>query len=100
VAGQAFYLFNCRTLRAPGWLPSVLFANRAAWIAVAVLLVLQLLFVYVPVMNTWFGSAPLKLRHWLVPIAVGFTVFVVVELEKIVYNRISPIPGTRRRRAP
>jgi magnesium-transporting ATPase (P-type) len=100
VAGQAFYLFNCRTLRAPGWLPSVVFANRAAWIAVAVLLLLQLLFVYVPVMNTWFGSAPLKLRHWLVPIAVGFTVFVVVELEKIVYNRISPIPGTRRRRAP
>ena len=52
------------------------------------LVLFQLLFVYAPFMNVWFGSAPLQLQHWLVPIAIGLGVFVVVELEKAVYARM------------
>jgi magnesium-transporting ATPase (P-type) len=93
VFGQAFYLFNCRTLRDAAWHPAQLVSNGVAWVAVAILLLFQLLFVYAPFMNLWFGSAPLQLRHWLVPIAIGFAVFVAVEIEKAIYRRLTPVAG-------
>jgi magnesium-transporting ATPase (P-type) len=99
VFGQAFYLFNCRTLREAAWRPSVLMANGIAWMAVGVLLLLQLIFVYAPVMNVWFGSAPLRLQHWLVPVGIGLGVFVLVEIEKAVYVRLTPTSGGRHRGA-
>jgi hypothetical protein len=49
--------------------------------------VLQLMFVYTPFMQVWFGSASLELRHWLVPLGIGVGVFVVVEVEKAITRR-------------
>jgi len=86
VAGQLFYLFNSRYLREAAWLPSRLLANKAALVAVSVLSLFQLLFVYAPFMNLWFGSAPLELRHWLIPLGSGVLVFVLAEVEKAVYR--------------
>ena len=87
VFGQAFYLFNCRTLRDAAWRPSVLVSNPVAWLAVGVLILLQAVFVYAPFMHLWFGSAPLQVQHWLVPVAIGACVFACVEVEKTVYAR-------------
>jgi len=84
VCGQVFYLFNSRYLRESALRGGRWFANPAVWIAVGILAILQLAFVYAPFMNTWFGSAPLELRHWLVPLGVGFAVFLIVELEKAI----------------
>jgi magnesium-transporting ATPase (P-type) len=86
VFGQIFYLFNSRFLRESSLRTELLFANRAAWLAVGVLLVLQMGFVYAPFMNLWFGSAALELRHWLVPLCIGLAVFLVVEAEKAVFR--------------
>lgn len=91
VAGQLFYLFNSRFLREAAWLPSRLFSNRAALIAAGTLIVFQLIFVYAPFMQTWFGSAPLKIRHWLIPLGIGLTVFILAEAEKAVYRRVKSI---------
>ncbi len=91
VAGQAFYLFNSRYLREASFLPGRLFNNRMVLIAIPALIVLQLLFVYAPFMQTWFGSAPLELRHWLIPIGIGFGVFILAEVEKAVYRSRHPI---------
>ncbi|TVR56806.1 MAG: cation-transporting P-type ATPase [Candidatus Competibacteraceae bacterium] len=82
VWGQAFYLFNSRYLRESSLMLSRLFANRIAWLTVGVLAVLQLTFVYAPFMHQWFGSAALDLRHWLLPLAIGLGVFLLVEVEK------------------
>ncbi len=90
VFGQIFYLFNSRFLRESSLRIGQLFTNKAVWIAVTVLLCLQLLFVYLPFMNTLFASEPLELRHWLLPLAAGITVFLIVELEKFL------ISGKRR----
>ncbi|MBE0545533.1 MAG: cation-transporting P-type ATPase [Verrucomicrobia bacterium] len=87
VCGQVFYLFNSRYLRESSLPFARLFANRVAWWAVGALAVLQLMFVYAPFMHRWFGSAALELRHWLVPLGVGFGVFLLVELEKAVFRR-------------
>jgi magnesium-transporting ATPase (P-type) len=87
VCGQAFYLFNSRFLRESSLSVDRLLSNRVAWLAVGVLAVLQLMFVYAPFMQLWFGSASLELRHWLVPLGIGVGVFVVVEVEKAITRR-------------
>jgi magnesium-transporting ATPase (P-type) len=87
VCSQAFYLFNSRYLRESSLPVARLLANQAAWLAVGVLAVLQLVFVYAPFMHLWFGSAPLAARHWLIPLTVGAGVFLLVELEKALVRR-------------
>lgn len=87
VCGQAFYLFNSRYLKRSSLTFSRLFANPAAWIAIGVLAAFQLFFVYAPVMQLWFGSAPLSARHWLIPLGIGAAVFLIVELEKLLTRR-------------
>lgn len=91
VAGQLFYLFNSRFLREAAWLPSRLLSNKVALIASGVLILLQLIFVYAPFMNLWFGSAPLELRHWLVPLSIGLMVFTLSELEKFMYRKFQKV---------
>ncbi len=92
VIAQAFYLFNCRFLNASSLRVGLLFSNRAAWLAVAVLVGLQGLFVYAPFMHRWFGTAPLEARHWLVPLAIGLAVFLLVEAEKALLRRYGRTP--------
>jgi magnesium-transporting ATPase (P-type) len=87
VFGQAFYLFNSRFLSESSLRIELLFTNGIAWLAIGVLVGLQVAFVYTPVMNLWFGSAPLALRHWLVPLGIGFLIFLLVEAEKAVFRR-------------
>lgn len=89
VFGQIFYLFNCRYLDETSISAGRLFANRAVWMTTGILLVLQLVFVYAPFMNTWFGSAPLLARHWLIPLSIGCAVFLAVEAEKALTRRWS-----------
>jgi magnesium-transporting ATPase (P-type) len=84
VFGQIVYLFNSRFLREASYPIARLAANRMAWIAVAVLLALQVGFVYLPFMNATFQTAPLALEHWLIPVGIGLVVFALVEVEKAV----------------
>ena len=89
VAGQVFYLFNSRFLRESSLSLRTLTGNRVALIAVAVLAVLQALFVYAPFMHAWFGSTALSGRQWLVPLGVGLGVFLAVECEKAIVSRLA-----------
>ncbi len=58
IFGQMFYLFNCRSLtrsvRDLG-----LFSNPWVWIGSGVMTLFQLVFIYVPVFNTVFGTHPM-----------------------------------------
>jgi magnesium-transporting ATPase (P-type) len=102
VIGQLFYLFNSRFLQASSFRVQLLFSNRAVWIAVGTLVLLQLLFVYAPFMNHWFGTAPMPLHQWLAPIAIGATVFVAVEAEKALFRKLRPVtsPSPGREETP
>jgi magnesium-transporting ATPase (P-type) len=88
VAGQLFYLFNCRYIMRPSYGLRRLVSNRAALIAVALLIVFQGIFTYVPIFQTWFGTQGLEAEDWLWVLAVGAAVFVIVEIEKAVVRRI------------
>ncbi len=86
VAGQLFYLFNCRQIKAPA-IGKGFFGNKYVFIAAGALVLLQMLFVYVPFMNTFFDTAPIEASYWLYSLAGGLIVFITVELEKYVVQR-------------
>ncbi|MEX1119569.1 MAG: cation-transporting P-type ATPase [Terrimicrobiaceae bacterium] len=89
VCAQVFYLFNSRFLRESSLSFARLFTNRAVWIAVGVLAVLQLVFVYAPFMHRLFGSTALEFHHWLMALGIGLAVFLVIEAEKAVMRRFA-----------
>ncbi|MBV8586832.1 MAG: cation-transporting P-type ATPase [Verrucomicrobia bacterium] len=90
VLGQVFYLFNSRFIRESSLRLDLLGTNRVVWIAIGVLAVLQLMFVYVPFLNLWFHSAPISARDWFLPIGIGVLIFLAVEAEKAAVRRIKP----------
>jgi magnesium-transporting ATPase (P-type) len=90
VIGQLFYLFNARFIRESSLRLGLLFTNRVVWLAVGVLIVLQLLFVYVPFLNLWFHSTPVSARDWFLPVGIGLAIFLAVEAEKAVVRKLKP----------
>lgn len=87
---QIFYLLHCRSLRdglgGLGW-----FSNPAIWIGIAILLLLQTAFTYLPFMQLLFHSTSLDLGSWLRAILVAAVILPVISLEKWLLNRRSPL---------
>jgi Ca2+-transporting ATPase len=88
VFGEMFYLFNCRSLRHSPFKLG-LFSNRWLLAGVSLMILLQLLFTYLPAMNTAFGSEPISLQEWGMIISASFIVYIVIEFEKWIRRRIS-----------
>lgn len=82
--GQLAYLFNCRFLSRSSFTVDVLRGNRAVWWSAGALIVLQLIYTYVPFMNVLFESRPLDAASWILPLAVSVVVFLAVEALKAV----------------
>lgn len=78
---QIFYLINCRSLKY-SMIKIGFTANKWIFIGIAFTLVAQLGFIYLPFMQIWFHSAPLKIDAWLMSLAVSFIVFPVIAFEK------------------
>jgi len=78
-------VFNCRSEK--GSIFTVGFTkNRWLLIAVGFSLLLQAMVIYVPGLNTAFGTAPLDLYDWAIAGLIALSVLVAVELYKI-YER-------------
>ncbi len=85
VVGQIFYLFASRYARVTSLRKELFTTNPVSWLTVAIMIVLQLLFVYAPFMHTAFASASVPLFDWLPSLlAGGVAVFVVVEIDKLI----------------
>jgi magnesium-transporting ATPase (P-type) len=78
---QIFYLMECRSLRG-SVLEMGLWSNPWIYAGIGALVVLQLGFVYLPLMNDLFGSAPLDLRSWGLTLLAALIVVPVVAAEK------------------
>jgi len=87
VAMEVFYLFSVRYLRAPSFKLDQLFSSRAALIAVAVVVTLQLFFTYVPFMERFFDTRPVDFVHGVEIIALGMALFIILELEKLALRK-------------
>lgn len=81
VTAQWVYMLNCRNSEGFS-LDAGLLKNRGIWLVTLVLILLQALIIYVPLMNTLFGTQPLPLKYWLIALVVSVVIFVLVEIEK------------------
>ncbi len=99
VLAQAAYLFNARFLRESAFRREAIFGNPVAWIVVTILIVLQVLFVYVPLLNGWFNSAAVDPMGWLIPLGFAIAVFLLIELAKYLLRGVEladrPEPTSR-----
>jgi len=94
---ELFYLFNCRSLT-QSMLKIGFLSNRWVFVGVTVMVVLQLLFTYVPAMNHLFGSAPISLQDWGRILAFSLAGYLIIELEKWWRRRNlkSPVSNVKR----
>ena len=58
------------------------FSNAYLLYGVLGMIVLEMLFIYAPFMNTLFKSAPLGALEWAITLASSLVVYFVVEFEK------------------
>jgi magnesium-transporting ATPase (P-type) len=93
VVGEMAYLFNSRHLTGSVLSREGILGNRMALLACSVLAVLQLLFTYLPVMQTLFGSAALDIDSWWRILLFGLGLFLVIELEKRLFSRRHHTPS-------
>jgi magnesium-transporting ATPase (P-type) len=78
---QIAYLLQCRTLDRP--LREIgLFSNPTIFAGIGILILLQLAFVYLPVMNELFGSAPLAPAEWSLAALAAALVIPAIAVEK------------------
>ena len=85
---QIFYLFNARLLKTSVLSRSGLFGNPAVLFAVFGIASLQMLFTYLPLFQSVFGTAAIPLGDWVRLISFTFTVFVLVEVEKLIMRKM------------
>jgi cation-transporting P-type ATPase F len=78
---EAFYLLNCRSLTRSIFSLGI-FSNLWVLLGIGLIVAVQLLFTYAPVMNGLFHSAPIDADSWSRIVAVAVVVFAAVELEK------------------
>ncbi|PMR77540.1 HAD-IC family P-type ATPase [Billgrantia endophytica] len=87
VIGSAAYLINSRFLVNSALSIHGIFGSRPVWIAIGLVLLLQLGWTYLPFMQTIFGSAGLSPMHWLVILVGSVAIFLIVEMEKWVLRK-------------
>ena len=88
VMGEIFYLFNCRYLLAPVRNWQDFSGNRYVLLSIAVLVVIQLVFTYVPFMQKMFGVVALDAAAWALIVGFGVLLFIAVEIEKLALRGI------------
>ena len=83
------HLFNVRFTHMTSLTWRGALGTPAVLAAVAAVVAAQLLFTYAPFMNMLFDSRPLALRDWILLIAVGVAIFILLEAEKWVTRQRS-----------
>ncbi|MBU0908503.1 MAG: cation-transporting P-type ATPase [Proteobacteria bacterium] len=86
VVMELFYLFNCRSLT-KSIFQLGFFSNMWVFGGVAVMLLVQIVYTYLPVMNRLFQSAPIGLDSWARITTAGVITFLIVETEKRFWTR-------------
>jgi len=79
---EVFYLFNSRYLHHSVLNLHGLFGNRWVWLAILLLIGFQSAFTYWQPMQALFGTVDLSAHTWQMIVAVAFSVFILVEIEK------------------
>ncbi len=87
VVVQSVFLLNCRSLSV-SLFRTPMFSNPWIWAGIGAMALAQLAYIYTPLMNTLFQSAPLTLSHWAIMLAYGVVVMLLVESEKALWRQL------------
>jgi len=85
---QIFYLFGVRYLRTSVLSRAGLLGNKAVLWAVGGIALLQVLFTYLPLFQSVFGTAAIPVGDWLRLLLFAPLVFILVEIEKKIMGRM------------
>ncbi|RUR27304.1 HAD family hydrolase [Vreelandella andesensis] len=83
VTGSAAYLINSRFLINSTLSLTGIFGSRPVWIAIIMVMLLQMAFTYLPFMQIIFGSEGLNPAHWLAIIFSSGVIYLLIEAEKM-----------------
>ena len=78
---ELVYLFNCRSLSTPFFAMNM-FSNLWVPAGACTMLIIQVLYTYLPQMNRIFSSAPIGTHSWFAILISGLLVFAIIEAEK------------------
>ncbi|MBR9866916.1 MAG: cation-transporting P-type ATPase [Oceanospirillales bacterium] len=84
---EVFYLLNSRFLTRSVLNRDGILGNRYALYAIALVMLFQLLFTYLPLMQLFFHTTPINAAAWGKILMVGLLFFLAVELEKKLIHR-------------
>ncbi|MBL9022477.1 MAG: HAD-IC family P-type ATPase [Myxococcales bacterium] len=82
---QIFYMLNCRSLKDSIFRIGV-FSNKAVFVGIGAISVLQALFIYLPAMQVVFGTFPLSTESLFFSVLAGAIILPVITVEKLVRN--------------
>jgi P-type Ca2+ transporter type 2C len=82
---QLFNVFNARSEHTSAF--SHMFTNRWLWLAVMLGVILQVAVIYIPILNTAFGTTPLRFIDWAVALGLASIVFWGEEIKKLIMRR-------------
>ncbi|MBL8949343.1 MAG: HAD-IC family P-type ATPase [Myxococcaceae bacterium] len=85
VVAEVGYLFACRSLVLPMWRIGLM-TNRWVWLGAGAMLLTQVAFTYLPVMNRALHTEALPPQWWLLLTGVGAVVFAAAELKKVLWR--------------
>lgn len=81
-------LLNHRSFTRSALRPHSHQSNEVVLVVLALLALLQLGFVYLPIMNEVFGSVPLPWETWGIVLGLSAAVFALIEVEKLVRRKV------------
>ena len=90
VGFEIFYLFNTRYLKETSLTTNGFFGNGYALAAMGLVILLQMVFTYVPFMQKLFGVSPIHIASWIRIIIAATFLFILVEVEKHVLRKYWP----------
>ena len=83
---QVFYLIECRSLKYSAFHIG-LFLNPSIYLGIAIVLLVQVSFVYLPFLNQVFKSSPLYFDAWGLSATVAFSILIIISFEKWVRRK-------------
>lgn len=92
---EIFYLFNVRCLNVASWSIRQWFTSKMAFISLGLVVLLQLAFTYLPIMQQLFVTESVSLFYWVVIFGIGVAVYLILEVEKTIRRALTGLNVTQ-----